>query len=110
MESFEHLYRTKYPLQFLKNSKTEGFKIIGTGLDTNPEISSSSSDNFKSSNDKIILLLGNEGNGLSQEVLSLCDFNVTIPSIYNSNPIGLDSLNVSVATGIILDRLRNHRL
>lgn len=104
MESFEHLFRTKSPLQFLKNSKIEGYKIIGTGLF---EGIKSSNSNFKL-NDKIILLLGNEGNGLNEEILSLCDFNLIIPSIFNSNPKGLDSLNVSVATGILLDRFRNH--
>lgn len=107
METFENLFRTKSALQFLKNAKTEGFKIIGTGLSssTNPKILS----DFNYS-DKIILLLGNEGKGLNQEILSFCDFNVTIPTIFNSNPMGLDSLNVSVATGILLDRLRNQRL
>jgi len=105
MESFEHLFRTKSPLQFLKNAKIEGYKIIGTGL-----LDVIKPPNSFKSNDKMILLLGNEGKGLNEEVLSLCDFNLMIPSIFNSNPTGLDSLNVSVATGILLDRLRNLRL
>lgn len=107
METFENLFRTKSALQFLKNAKTEGFKIIGTGLSSSSNPKISSDFNYA---DKIILLLGNEGKGLNQEILSICDFNITIPTIFNSNPVGLDSLNVSVATGILLDRLRNQRL
>ena len=44
-----------------------------------------------------VLVIGNEGNGISQEVLSLCDDTVTIPQFGNA-----ESLNAAVATGIIL--------
>jgi tRNA G18 (ribose-2'-O)-methylase SpoU len=43
------------------------------------------------------LLLGNEGHGLGPQWLSLCDRLVTIPM-----HSGIDSLNVSVAAGILL--------
>ncbi len=102
METFPNLFRTKSPLQFLKRAKDFGFKIIGTGL--NSHLYSNQSVDFNP-NDRTILLLGNEGNGLSEEVLSLCHENLQISSQFNSNPAALDSLNVSVATGILLDRL-----
>lgn len=100
METFPNLYRTRSPLQFLKRAKESGFKIIGTGLN-----SQESKNNPKNITNRTILLLGNEGNGLSEEILNLCDENLQISSQFNSNPAALDSLNVAVATGILLDRL-----
>lgn len=105
METFEHLYRTKSPTQFLKNAQEEGYKVIGTCPSSTGKL-----PEYNGDSEKLILLLGNEGSGLSQEVLTLCNFNMTIPSKFNLNPSNLDSLNVSVATGILLDRLRNNRV
>ena len=105
MELFDGLFRTKSPLQFLKNAKETGFHIIGTGL--SPQISSSQASVPLSVHQKIVLLLGNEGNGLSPEILSLCDENLIISPQFNPYASHLDSLNVGVATGILLDRLRN---
>ena len=56
--------------------------------------------------DRTILLLGNEGTGLSDEILQLCHSNLLISPARNKCS-NLDSLNVSVATGILLDRLYN---
>ena len=100
MELFDGLFRTKSPLQFIKSAKESGFHVIGTGLSR--EIKPVNNSN--PCNPKILLLLGNEGAGLSPEILSLCDENLVIPS---RNPSYLDSLNVGVATGILLDRLQN---
>ncbi len=46
---------------------------------------------------KGILVLGNEGNGISREVISLVSEPITIPKFGQA-----ESLNVSVATGILL--------
>ncbi len=46
------------------------------------------------------LLIGNEGNGLSEEVLALCDQQISIPRLGKA-----ESLNAAVATGIILQQL-----
>ncbi|MCH8922224.1 MAG: RNA methyltransferase [Planctomycetes bacterium] len=46
---------------------------------------------------KLALLLGSEGPGLSQELIDQCDQSVTIPMHHNT-----DSLNVAVAAGVIL--------
>ena len=45
---------------------------------------------------KAILIVGNEGNGVSKEVLDIVDKTIKIP-IEN-----IDSLNVGIATGILL--------
>jgi len=48
----------------------------------------------------VALVLGNEPDGLSPEWVGLCDQRVTIPMAS-----GVDSLNLAVATGILLHRL-----
>lgn len=47
--------------------------------------------------DKAIIVIGNEGNGISKEVNQFIQHPILIPSIGNT-----ESLNVSIATGIIL--------
>ncbi|XP_077357856.1 rRNA methyltransferase 1, mitochondrial [Festucalex cinctus] len=51
-----------------------------------------------------LLLIGGEGEGLSQKLLALCQTLVTIPAGRQLLP-GVESLNVSVATGILLHSL-----
>ena len=46
---------------------------------------------------KIVIIIGNEGNGMSDLVKKNCDFIASIPMLGTTN-----SLNASVATGIIL--------
>jgi len=47
-----------------------------------------------------IILIGNEGKGVSENLLSLADFQISIPKIGEA-----ESLNAGVATGIILAQL-----
>lgn len=51
-----------------------------------------------------IVLLGSERKGLSQELQSMCDLMVRIPMVGRS-----DSLNVAIATGIMLYELFNQK-
>ncbi len=51
-----------------------------------------------------LLLMGGEGEGLSRELLSLCQTLLTIPAGRELFP-GIESLNVSVAAGILLHSL-----
>ncbi|XP_054617897.1 rRNA methyltransferase 1, mitochondrial [Dunckerocampus dactyliophorus] len=55
-------------------------------------------------NKPTLLLIGGEGEGLSQKMLSLCQMLVSIPAGRELLP-GVESLNVSVATGILLHSL-----
>ncbi len=48
-------------------------------------------------NDKIILAVGNEGNGLSSDIMNMSDIKVKIPM-----PGGAESLNASVAASIMM--------
>ena len=51
-----------------------------------------------------LLLMGCERKGLSQELLTLCDLTVKLPMIGST-----DSLNVAVATGVMLYEIFNQR-
>lgn len=77
----------------IKNLKNNGFYIYGTDLN-----SKKLSDINKKN--KFCLVVGNEGSGIKKEILELCDENIKIKM--NSK---CESLNVGVATGIILYEL-----
>jgi TrmH family RNA methyltransferase len=83
----------KKELAFLKES---GYNIFATYLDK----SSRSIENVKF-NEKSAVVFGNEGSGLSAETADLCDDKIIIPI----NPES-ESLNVSVAAGIVLWEIR----
>ncbi len=50
---------------------------------------------------KSVVVVGNEGNGLSSQVINCCDYTIKIPMVKKAN-----SLNVAVATGILLWELK----
>jgi TrmH family RNA methyltransferase len=49
-----------------------------------------------------VLIVGNEGKGISHDIIELIDDKITIPSFGNA-----ESLNAAVATGIMLAELTN---
>ena len=51
--------------------------------------------------DKLAVILGNEGDGLSEEIIRACDYTVKIPMQH-----GVDSLNVAAASAIAFWELR----
>lgn len=69
-----------------------GFKTVAMALTDD----STGIDNEQiRKNDKVAVLLGNEGHGLSEEVIRSCDYRVMIPMYH-----GVDSLNVAAAGAI----------
>ena len=74
----------------LKNMKKHKFKIIATSLETEKSI-------YNIDYNKKIIVIGNEANGVSKEILDLSDEKAKIPMLGKT-----ESLNASVATGIIL--------
>jgi len=48
----------------------------------------------------VMLVIGNEAHGVSEEILSLCDDTIMIPRIG-----GAESLNASIATAVLVDNL-----
>ena len=74
----------------LKEAKKNKFKIVATSLDTNESI-------YDISYNKKVIVIGNEANGVSKEIQELADNRVKIPMLGKT-----ESLNASVATGIML--------
>lgn len=82
-------------LDVIEELKEEQFAVYGTSLQNGKEYT------LVPKSEKIALLIGNEGNGVSEEVLAQCDENVYIP-IYGK----AESLNVAIATSILLYHFR----
>ncbi|MGM8250349.1 TrmH family RNA methyltransferase [Clostridium perfringens] len=78
-------------LDFLKSLKKEGYKLVVSSLQ--------GKNNFFEENlqGKVMIAVGNEGNGVSDEVYDIADIKVKIPM-----PGEAESLNVAVATSIMI--------
>jgi len=87
-------------LSLVKELKCKGFNLVVTSLETNKDF-------FEEDlRGKVILTVGNEGNGVSKELLDLADTKVKIPM-----PGNAESLNVAIATSIIMyEKVRQDRL
>ena len=55
--------------------------------------------------DDAVVVMGNEGNGVSPEVAAICSHNLFIPN-YPPGRATTESLNVAMATGIVLSEFR----
>lgn len=77
-------------LETLKNAKKHKYKIMATSLETNNSI-------YDVDYHKKVLVIGNEANGVSKEVLDYADEKIRIPMLGKT-----ESLNASVATAVIL--------
>ncbi|MBQ9023699.1 MAG: RNA methyltransferase [Bacilli bacterium] len=75
--------------------KDKGYKIFTTDVNDGKELK-----NIKTSN-KYVIIMGNEGNGVSKEISDLSDERIYIDMNENC-----ESLNVAVATSIILYQLK----
>lgn len=74
--------------------KKKGYKIIGT------KVTNGIDAKTLEKKDKLCIIMGNEGNGISKEIIDLCD-----NFIYIRMNNKCESLNVGVATSIILYEL-----
>ena len=79
---------------FIKDIKSKGYTIVGTKVDNGTDVSEIK--NISS----LALIMGNEGNGVSAEVLDMCDLYAHIKMNENC-----ESLNVGVATSIMMYEL-----
>ena len=77
-------------VESLKQLKQQGFEIVVTSLETNNSI-------YNISYNKKVVVIGNEANGVSKEVLELADKKVKIPMLGKT-----ESLNTGVAAGIMI--------
>lgn len=83
--------REKSLVTAVKFLKANGIRIIGTGMKKAVDIAQADLSV------PCAIVLGSEGDGISAEVMKLCDETVTIPMSGTT-----ESLNVSVSAGIIL--------
>ncbi|XP_048468526.1 rRNA methyltransferase 1, mitochondrial [Rhincodon typus] len=104
------VYCTSSLPQVLKAKGAQGWQIVGTvGKSTEASfIPVIPCTEFQWSQ-RTILVLGNEGFGLSDDVSSLCHAMLTIPAGRGLQP-GIESLNVSVAAGILLHCISSRRM
>lgn len=79
-------------LNVLNKYKNSGYDVIGAGLDRNYK-----TVDKLSQSEKKLLIIGNEGNGISKPVMDLCDFGIFIPMSGKN-----ESLNAAVAASIIM--------
>ena len=77
-------------LDTLKNMKKHKYKIMATSLETENSI-------YDVDYNKKVLVIGNEANGVSQDILDYADEKIKIPMLGKT-----ESLNASVATAVIL--------
>ncbi|NXK28223.1 MRM1 methyltransferase, partial [Arenaria interpres] len=109
MEVFD-VYSTDDLRSFLKAKTAEGWEVVGTvstpeDVENVPVISCLE---FQW-NKPVIIVIGSEGDGLSLETQLLCHRMLAIPPGRALHP-GIESLNVSVATGILLHSICSQKL
>ena len=80
----------------IEDIKSRGIKIYGTNVVNGVDVKSLSDEDKRS----FCLIVGNEGNGVREEIQMMCDKNLYIKM--NDN---VESLNVGVATSILLYEL-----
>lgn len=83
----------------LDEIKALGFKTVAMALKDN---SLSVNDPRLTNEDKLAIIMGTEGDGLSDRTISDCDFTVKIPMYH-----GVDSLNVAAASAVAFYQLGN---
>jgi 21S rRNA (GM2251-2'-O)-methyltransferase len=105
------LYETKSIPAFLQKSASEGWTIYGTDLNAHRDKLRFIDPTFKMPTllqGPTILVVGNEGKGLRKSVSNECDLHLIL-SRYQHHKTNLsyqvDSLNVSVAAGILIQKV-----
>ncbi len=83
----------------LDEIKALGFKTVAMALKDN---SLSINDPRLANERKLAVIMGTEGDGLSEKTISECDFTVKIPMYH-----GVDSLNVAAASAVAFYQLGN---
>ena len=81
-----------WPKQAIAELKKLGYKTATLAL-TDDSVSIDDSELMKE--EKLAVILGNEGEGLENETIALCDYTVKIPMTH-----GVDSLNVAAASAV----------
>lgn len=91
-------YTGDWPETGMEQLKALGFKTAALALSDN---SVSIDDPTLMGEEKLAVLLGSEGDGLTAETIAHCDYTVKIPMFH-----GVDSLNVAAASAVAFWQLR----
>ncbi|WP_020669803.1 23S rRNA (guanosine(2251)-2'-O)-methyltransferase RlmB [Amycolatopsis nigrescens] len=83
----------------LKSWAQDGLMVVGLDADGSVDI-----DSLELATDPLVIVLGSEGRGLSRLVGETCDATVSIPMA-----AGVESLNASVAAGVLLAEVARRR-
>ena len=94
-------YTGDWPGEGMKELKNLGFKTAALALSDN---SVSIDDPKLMEEEKLALLLGSEGDGLTDTTIANCDYTVKIPMYH-----GVDSLNVAAASAVAFWQLRKQK-
>ena len=81
-----------WPKQAILELRKLGYKTVALAL-TDDSVSIDDTELMKE--EKLAIILGNEGEGLEDETIALCDYTVKIPMAH-----GVDSLNVAAASAV----------
>ena len=79
------LKKTAWPGEGMQLLKNMGFKTAAVGID----------NQTLQAEEKLAIVLGTEGDGLSSQTIADCDYTVKIPMSH-----GVDSLNVAAASAV----------
>ena len=88
-----------WPEEGMQQLKNLGFKTAAMALSDN---SVSIDDPGLMAEEKLAVLMGSEGDGLTEQTIASCDYTVKIPMYH-----GVDSLNVAAASAVAFWQLRN---
>lgn len=92
-----NLIKSKDLKENIISLKKEGYSVLGTSLGRSVPLSEAK----VGSEDKIALILGNEGKGVKEELLALTSSNIRIEMAH------IDSLNVAMAGSILMYHYRH---
>lgn len=90
---------TFLPNDSLDEIKRQGFKTVAMALKEN---TLAINDPNLNAEQKLAVVMGTEGDGLSDEMIAACDYTVKIPMYH-----GVDSLNVAAASAVAFYQLGN---
>jgi TrmH family RNA methyltransferase len=79
-------------VEFVKNCKNAGRRVLAAAL-TDESLKLGKYETKRSD----VIVIGNEGHGISEDIISECTFSLMIPMTE-----GTESLNASVAASVIL--------
>ncbi|KAL6873294.1 hypothetical protein HDV57DRAFT_504730 [Trichoderma longibrachiatum] len=103
------IFSVDSPVSFIEDSRKHGWKTYAAVAPPDPKLAQRHGDKFIStatveaeqplSKHPSILVLGNEGHGLSKPIKVAADYELSVPYFVSNSCV--DSLNVSVAAGLL---------